>query len=153
MSWRAGALLSLMVAVGGVVAVVMRRSEAESAAAYVDPVLVLIASAAIAPMAISLLRQGLRELMEAAPPAELRATIEAAAAAAASEYDLPDPIVRATRLGRRLYVEVDFLVQPGVWRVEDEDRVRRFVVDRLESSDYQLWATVELSTDPTLIED
>lgn len=152
-SWRAGALLSLMVAVGGLVAVVLDRRGSAAAASYVDPILVLIASASIAPMAIALLRQGIRELMEAAPAGELNEVIAAAAADAAVEYGLSKPIVRATRLGRRLYVEVDFLVRQGDWRVEDEDRVRRFIVDRLDSTDHEVWANVELSTDPTLIED
>ncbi|MGV9825302.1 cation transporter [Gordonia sp. NPDC003429] len=151
--WRAGTLMSLMVAVGGAVAIALQRSGADAAAAYVDPTLVLIATAGVAPMAIKLARQGIRELLEAAPPPEIAGIINAAATDAATEFGLTDPLVRSTRLGRRLYVEVDFLVGSGIWRVEDEDRVRRFITDRLKATDHEVWATVELSTDRSLIED
>lgn len=151
--WRAGTLMSVMVAIGGGIALALRHHGAASAAAYVDPTLVLIASAAIAPMAVKLARQAIRELMEAAPPDELSAIIEQAAAEATEHFDLADPVIRATRLGRRLYVEIDYLVSPGVWRVEEEDQVRRFIVDRLASTEHQVWATVELSTDRSLMED
>lgn len=50
-------------------------------------------------------------------------------------------------------MEIDYLVSPGVWRVEEEDQVRRFIVDRLASTEHQVWATVELSTDRSLMED
>lgn len=152
-SWRAGALLSLVVAVGGVVALVLSSRDLGRAAAFVDPALVLVACVMITPMAISLCRGGVRELLEAAPPAELREQMSAMVDAARSEHDLPEPTVRATVLGRRLYAEVDFLVDPGCWTVDDEDKVRRAVLDRLETLDYEVWATVELTTDPALTED
>ena len=58
--------------------------------------------------------------------------------------------MRATKLGERLYVEVDFVVAHGVWDVTGEDRVRRALIDRLTSLGYELWANVELTTDPDL---
>lgn len=152
-SWRAGTLLSLVVAIGGAVALVLTRTGARQAASYVDPVLVLVACAAIAPMAISLVRDGVRELLEAAPTPDVRQDIEALVDAARAEHDLPDPTIRSTVLGQRLYVEVDFVVAPGRWTVDDEDTIRHAVLDRLQTLAFQVWATVELTTDPTLVDD
>jgi predicted Co/Zn/Cd cation transporter (cation efflux family) len=60
--------------------------------------------------------------------------------------------VRATKLGRKLYVEVDFVVQPGHWDVSDEDDVRRGVLAALAPLGFDVWANVELTTDPSLVD-
>ena len=76
--------------------------------------------------------------------------MDAAVQAVRIEFDLPEPVVRATKLGERLYVEVDFVVPAGAWDVTGEDRVRRALIDRLKALGYELWANVELTTDPEL---
>lgn len=149
-SWRAGAWLSAGVALGGVVGTLLDRGGHATAAGYVDPVLLLLAVVLIAPLPVRLVRDGMHELLEGAPPPEVAHAVDAAVAAARAEFDLPEALVRATKLGRRLYVEVDFVVEPGPWDVAAEDRVRHAVVDRLEALPYDVWATVELTTDPGL---
>ncbi|MCU4673837.1 cation transporter [Microbacterium fluvii] len=156
-SWRAGMLLSAVIAIGGAAALLVSAGPWAAAADYVDPVLVLIACALIAPMAISLVRDGVRELLEAAPPADIRDRIDlavaegvAASGVVGAERTLPPAIVRATKLGQRLYVEVDFVVDRGVWSVDDEDAIRHGITERLEGLDLLIWATVELTTDPGL---
>lgn len=149
-SWRAGAGLSLVVAVGGVVGTVLERSDHLAAAAYVDPVLLLLAVALIGVLPLRLIRDGMHELLEGVPPAEVTAEVDRAVAAARAEFDLPEPVVRATKLGRRLYLEVDFVVEPGRWDVDREDDVRRAVIGRLAGLPLDLWATVELTTDSEL---
>ena len=67
-----------------------------------------------------------------------------------AEFGLDEPFVRSTKLGSRLYVEVDFVVPEGAWDVTGEDRVRRALIGRLEPLGYELWANVELTTDPAL---
>jgi len=154
-SWRAGALLSLVVAIGGGVAVALGDA---GVAAFIDPVLVLIACAMVLPMALGLVREGVRELLEAAPGEPLRSQIEDAVRAgvdsvATEAHVIPEPIIRATKLGQRLYVEVDFVVAAHEWTVDEEDDVRRAITARLEALEYQVWATVELTTDPALAAD
>jgi len=114
----------------------------------------------IAPMAISLLREGGRELLEAAPSRALSAQIAMAVADGAGDAPrpLPAPIIRATKLGPRLYVEVDFVIDPladaaaGLppWTIGEEDAVRRAITTRLDGLGHEVWATVELTTDPGL---
>ena len=157
-SWRAGTLLSLVVAIGGVAAVVLSASGYQHIAAFIDPILVLIACALITPMALRLVREGVRELLEAAPSPQLSAKIaaavaEGAAAVSTAERTLPEPIIRSTKLGQRLYVEVDFVVPCGCWQVDDEDAVRLAITDRLDQLGLLVWATIALTTDPVLTED
>lgn len=146
--WRAGALLSLVFAVGAGLALAL--SSFEDVVRYVDPVLVLVACAVLLPTPLRLLRAAGLELLEAAPPASVRRTLDEAVAAVRAEFGLDEPFVRSTKLGSRLYVEVDFVVAEGAWDVTGEDRVRRALISRLEPLGYELWANVELTTDPAL---
>ena len=51
--------------------------------------------------------------------------------------------------GQRLYVEVQFVVEPGLWRVEDEDAVREAIAANLTRVGLDAWTTVVLTTDPS----
>lgn len=148
--WRAGALLSLVYSVGAAVALLLAAWSLDEAVRYADPVLVLLACVLLVRIPLRLLRAAGLELMEAAPPAHVAAAIDREVRRVRDEFDLPEAIVRATKLGERLYVEVDFVVAAGVWDVSGEDRVRRALLRGLETLGYELWATVELTTDPEL---
>lgn len=148
--WKAGALLSAIIAVGAAAATGADTLGWDAVVRYADPVLVLVAVAVLAPVPWRLLTSGGREILEAAPPAEVSRGIEAEARRIAGEFGLGEPIVRATKLGRRLYVEVDFLVGAGEWDVSEEDKVRRSLIAGLDPLGYDVWANVELTTDPDL---
>ncbi|UZN03103.1 cation transporter [Cellulomonas sp. S1-8] len=148
--WRAGAVLSLVYAAGAGVALLLSALRWDDVVRYLDPGLVLLACLALLPVPLRLLRAAALELLEAAPPAHVAQALADAVAHVRAEHGLGEPLVRATKLGERLYVEVDFVVEPGTWDVSGEDRVRRAVLDRLEPLGYELWANVELTTDPRL---
>lgn len=152
-SWRASSLLSVMVAVGGGIAVALNGSGHPTIASYVDPILVLIACVSVTPMAIGLIREGMRELLEAAPPAPLMHQINGVVEATSRRFELPTPVIRSTKLGQRLYVEVDYLISDHQeFGIDDEDEIRRSITDGLGELGYQVWATVELTTDDRLID-
>lgn len=146
--WRAGALLSLVFAAGGGLALAL--ASVGDLVRYVDPVLVLVACLVLLPIPLRLLRAAGLELLEAEPPAEVRTVLADAVASVRDEFGLDEPFVRSTKLGSRLYVEVDFVVPEGAWDVTGEDRVRRALIGRLEPLGYDLWANVELTADPEL---
>ena len=148
--WRAGGLLSLVFAVGAGAALLLARTSLDEPVRYVDPVLVLVACGVLLPIPLGLLRGAALELMEAAPPPLVQRTLDDAVKAVRDEFGLDEPFVRSTKLGRRLYVEVDFVVPADVWDVTGEDQVRRALIARLEPLGYELWANVELTTDPEL---
>lgn len=149
-AWRAGAALSAVVVVGGLVGVLLVHTGHHGAAVYVDPVLVLVAVAGVAALPLRMIRESMHELLEGAPPADVDAAIRAAADAARERFGLPEPVVRATKLGNRLYVEMDFVVAEHAWEVDAEDEVRRLVLARLVELPFDPWVTVELTTDPGL---
>jgi predicted Co/Zn/Cd cation transporter (cation efflux family) len=148
--WRAGTVLSLVVTVGGAGGLLLERTALGGLSVFVDPALVLVAVAIVAGMPVQLIRAGLHELLEGAPPPDVVARIEHAVADARASFELPAPLVRSTKLGRRLYVEIDFVVAPDLWDVDAEDRVRHAIVARLEELPFDVWASVELTTDEGL---
>ena len=148
--WRAGAVLSLVVVGGGAVGLVLVRTGHAGAAAYVDPVLVLVGVVLVSGMPVRLVRAGMGELLEGAPPAHVAERVRSAVDGVRAEHGLPAPTMRATKLGRRLYVEATFLVEAGCWDVDTEDAVRRAVIARLDELPFDVWAVVELTADEAL---
>lgn len=148
-AWWAGVVLSLVVVVGALGAVGLRAAGL-GVEQYVDPVLVLVGSAWLLPTPLSMLRTTFVELLEGSPRAEVLDPVRAAVEEVRAEFDLPEPILRVSKVGRKLYVEVDFVVEEGVWDVAGEDRVRRAVDRRLDVLPYDVWLTVEITADPAL---
>ncbi|ROO84925.1 putative Co/Zn/Cd cation transporter (cation efflux family) [Actinocorallia herbida] len=149
--WLAGAASSLIIAVGGAVALVLGGAGWRAAAAYSDSVLVLVTCVALIGLPVRMLRQAVSELLDSAPePAVLRRIRDAVERARAAE-GLPEPVLRAGKVGGRIYVEVGFVVPAGRWDIADEDRVRRTLHDELMALPYTPWIVVEITTDPGLL--
>ncbi len=147
--WRASIVLGIAMTIGFGVAVALTRTEWADAAPYVDPVLVLVAAALILPTPVRMLRQSFRELLEGVPGAEVADPIHAAIDRVCADFGLPEPTVRLGKLGRKVYVELDFLVGEGEgWTVDHADRVRRRLLTQLAEPGRLLWINVELHTDP-----
>ena len=149
--WTAGAVLSLVVGVGALTAVVLRETTWAGVERYVDPVMVIVACAVIAPQPVRMVATMLSELLEAAAPSNVQEPVLATVAAVRTEHGLDEPDVRIGKVGRKLYVKVEFVVRPGERDVADADRVRRAVAAGLAGLPYDLWVNVELTTDAQLL--
>lgn len=147
--WRASVVLGVAMTIGFGVAVALSGTAWSDAAPYVDPVLVLVAAALILPAPIRMLRQSFRELLEGAPGPEITGPIDAAIAGACADFGLPEPTARVGKLGRKVYLELDFLVaEEDRWTVDHADQVRRRLLTELSEPGRLLWINVELHTDP-----
>jgi predicted Co/Zn/Cd cation transporter (cation efflux family) len=60
---------------------------------------------------------------------------------------LDAPIVRMSKLGPKLYLEVDYLVEAGRYDTAFADQVRHALNDGLKGQPLDVWLNVELSTD------
>jgi predicted Co/Zn/Cd cation transporter (cation efflux family) len=147
--WAAGWLLSLgmLVAFGAVL--LLEGTSYDAIARYVDPVLVLVVCVAFLPAPFRMVRTTVVELLEGAPPSHVQAPVRAVVDEVTEEFGLAEPVVRMSKLGTKLYLEVDYLVEAGRWDVSDADRVRHALRDRLTRLPYTVWLNVDLSTDPT----
>ena len=148
--WNAGALLSVVVMIGAATAALLLFLGFTDAAMLVDPVLVLVACAVASVIPFKLIRNGLTELLEGAAPAEIVASVSAVVEKTRQDFDLSEPTIRTGKVGRKLYVEVDFVVTASCWGIEEEDAVRRSIVASLESLPLEIWAVVSLTADPSL---
>jgi predicted Co/Zn/Cd cation transporter (cation efflux family) len=151
--WRDGALRFTATAVlAGSALALSAGGVLPAAAAWADPILVLVACASMLPSPARALRRGLEDLLEAMPDGHTLLAIERAVDGVTARFDLPGPEVRSTCLGRSLHVDVVFLVDPaaGPVTIDREDEVRRAVHAALEALPYDVQATVELTTDPAL---
>ena len=61
-------------------------------------------------------------------------------------------LVRSTKHGAKLYVDVVYLVDGDTVTIAREDEVRRATIAALHSLPFDVWANVELTADPALAE-
>lgn len=148
--WHAGAVLSVMMMIGAVAAVILQTVGLDRVALYIGPVLELIACAIVAMMPVRLIKAGINELPEGAPSREITTSVAEAVGSVRKTFGLPEPIIRSGKVGRKLYVEVDFIVSGPDWDVGEEDAVRRAVISALEPLGLDIWAVVSLTADPDL---
>jgi predicted Co/Zn/Cd cation transporter (cation efflux family) len=101
---------------------------------------------------VQLIAAGVNELLEGAPSRDLTERIHEAVDVVRAEFGLGEPLVRAGKVGRKLYVEVDFTVDGAAWDVAAEDEVRRAIERGLRTFGMDVWAYVSLTADPSLYE-
>jgi predicted Co/Zn/Cd cation transporter (cation efflux family) len=147
-AWLLSAGLSAGMVVAFGLVLILNRSGHGHWGRYADPVLVLLASAALAPAPVRMIRRTLVELLEGSPGPDVREPVHRVLAGVCDTYGLADPVLRLTKLGPKLYIEVDFLVAAEQWMVSDADRVRRDLAERLSAVlPYDVWLTMELTGD------
>ncbi|MFD6424482.1 cation transporter [Streptomyces sp. NPDC060198] len=149
--WLAGAVTSLLIAVGGVVALVLGTTVWSGAKAYADSVLVLLSCALLGTLPVRMLRQAASELLESAPEPVVRQRVGEVVERVRAAEGLPEPVLRTSKVGQKLYVEVTFVVPRDSWDVAGEDRVRRALREGLAALPYEPWSVVEITSDPGLL--
>jgi predicted Co/Zn/Cd cation transporter (cation efflux family) len=152
LQWRAGAVRNAVMVIGATVAVLIASTSFGGLVRFLDPVLVLVAVAMLAPIPIRFLRSGIYELLEGAPSPEVQQRVLAEVEAIRARHGLGDPYIRMTKLGRKLYLQIDIVVEPGTWTIEGQDAVRRELLAGLDTLGYELWASIDLTTDRSLAE-
>jgi hypothetical protein len=84
------------------------------------------------------------ELLEGSPAIDVQAAAQLHIDAVRAEFDLADLDVRMTKVGPKLYVEIDGHVAPDVTVTQEHD-VRTSLRDRLETLPYEIWLNLELT--------
>jgi predicted Co/Zn/Cd cation transporter (cation efflux family) len=148
--WMGDALLSIGTLAGFGVALALQATGNEELARYVDPAMVVLTSAIYLRIPLRLATEGLREVltMSAAPAVRDRAT--AVVEEVARDWGLAGPVVRLSKVGSRLDVEVIFLVEAAsrARTVEQFDEVRAELEERLRTTGLEPWLSVEFTADP-----
>ena len=145
--WLAGLGLSVGMFAAFGVALALGGTAWSGLAGYVDPAVVIVACVLFVKIPLDMVRTTVRELLEGAPPESVQAPVRVIVAAVTAEFGLPDPVVRMSKLGSKLYVELDYLVEAGRHDISFSDDVRHALTDALAQQPYAVWLNVDLSTD------
>lgn len=147
--WKASVVFGVALTVGFAVAAILTRTSAADAAPFVDPILVIVAGLLIVPTPARMMRSAYRELLEGVPDPAITDPIHAAVDRLNADENLPEPAVRIGKLGRKIYVELDWTLPiDAAVTVDDADRYRRRLINELSQPGQSLWLNVELHTDP-----
>lgn len=147
--WFGDTLLSVGVLVGFVIAIVLVAIGRPDLAAYVDPAMVVIVSVLFLRIPFRLVGGGMREILSMSPPEETRAALDEAVEAVRARFGIEEAFLRASKVGTRVDVEVDFVVGEGssVRTVADGDLVRQALHDRLAEIGHERSVIVAITTD------
>jgi predicted Co/Zn/Cd cation transporter (cation efflux family) len=112
--------------------------------------MVVLTSAIYLKIPARLASEGLHEVLTMSAAPEVRDQVLAQAADVARTWGLAEPVVRLSKVGSRLDVEVVFLVEPGstARTVEEFDEVRAELDERLRATGLEPWMSVEFTADP-----
>ena len=150
LQWLSGTGLGAAIFVGFVAARLLAHSRIGAVSHYVDPSLVIVACFIFVGTPAGMVRRTFLELIEGAPDPVLVETAEVALAEVANVFQLTDRHMRMTKIGRKFYVEIDFVV-PITWTVAQSDDVRRMLFKTLRTIPHDLWLTLEFTADRDLV--
>jgi cation diffusion facilitator family transporter len=148
--WLGDTLLSLGVLIGFLVAYVLVAAGRADVAAYVDPVMVTVVSLAFLWVPIKLIISSLREILSMAPEAEVLDKLRACVVAVEERYAFSESFLRASKVGNRMDIEIDFVVgaESPVRTIADSDTVREDLYEQLAALGYERSVVVTFTADP-----
>ena len=147
--WWGDTLLGVGVLAGFVLAFVLESTGRAELARYVDPALVAVISAVFLRVPARLIVTGLREVLTMAPDPAVMEQLRACVQDVAARYGFAESFLRASKVGSRLDVEIDFVVDDTstAQHVRELDAVRQDLHDRLVPLGYALSMVVSFTAD------
>jgi cation diffusion facilitator family transporter len=147
--WMGDALLSIGTLAGFGIALALQLTGNDALARYVDPAMLVLTSAIYLKIPARLASEGLREVLTMSAAPAVREQVTAVVDDVARVWALTEPVVRLSKVGSRLDVEVVFLVDTGstTRTVEEFDRVRAELDERLRATGLEPWMSVEFTAD------
>lgn len=143
-AWKVGAFRGVGMIVGFGVMAVLIDSAWDDAAPYVDPAMVLVTVVAFVGTPVRLIRGTVIEMLEGVPSDEVQAPVLGIVRDVRERFDLREPVVRMTKIGPKLYVEIDVQVDPTVTVVQEHE-VRTELQRRLHVLPYDVWLNLEFA--------
>lgn len=148
--WMGDALLSIGTLAGFGIALALQITGHDALARYVDPVMVVLTSAIYLRIPLRLATEGLHEVLTMSAAPAVRDQVVALVGDIAREWGMAEPVVRLSKVGARLDVDVVFLVetQSTARTVEAFDHVRAELDERLRATGMEPSLSVGFTADP-----
>jgi predicted Co/Zn/Cd cation transporter (cation efflux family) len=114
---------------------------------YVDPGMVVLATLYFIRIPVGEMGKALREVLEMSPEDGVTAKINDKVAFMEDKYEMNESFVRVARVGKTLWVEIDFVVKGStkVSTIFDQDRLREELSDYIEGFSKGNWLTVSFT--------
>jgi predicted Co/Zn/Cd cation transporter (cation efflux family) len=129
--------------VGFTVLLAVTGSALDGLAPYVDPVMVLITCVVFLPTTLAMIRSTTIELLEGSPPPRVAAALDAALAPVQAGFELRDIAIRASKVGPKLYLEVEAFADPGV-TVAQVEALRQAIEAGTAHLPYDIWLNLDI---------
>lgn len=145
--WRIAAFRGVGMVVGFTALALVTGSRFDHLAPHVDPAMVLITCVVFLPAPLGMLRAATLELLERVPPADVTQPVQAALDQVSAAFELRGLVVRMSKLGRKLYLEVEAEASRDV-TIGQMDGLRRDIVSSLAHLPYEVWLNLDLRPAP-----
>ena len=142
-AWRIGAFRSVGMVIGFAAIWFIDRRGFPDTAAYIDPAMVLVTCVVFAPAPLAMIRDTILELLEGEPPSRIRAPITDAASSICEQHGLTDPVLRMSKLGPKLYVEIEARAARDL-TIETQHRIREELRTSLDTLPFDIWLNLDL---------
>lgn len=148
--WLLSTLLSVVVLVGFTIGWILSRTNTFTfVLPYIDPFMVLVMSPFFLRIPITTMVQNIKELLDMPPEPQIQREIEAIVQRVAQSYAYAEYFVRETKVGRSIFIEIDFVVggETLARTIEESDAVREEIYQQLQAIPYDKWFTVSFTAD------
>lgn len=147
--WMLDTVLSAAVMLSFILSFFLEGTRHAALVPYIDPGMVVLGSCYFIRLPLRRCLDSLRELLMVAPADNIQQYLQAQADAVAKENQFLEAIVRSTKIGRELAVDVVFIVRPDSppTPISALDEIRQETRERLASLDLELWLNILFTAD------
>jgi len=147
--WLMDTIFSMVVLVSFALGFMLSKTSLDYIVPFLDPVTVLLGSLYFIRIPLGRFIYSMRELLMIAPTDAVQEEIQERVNAIAASHDFFEAIVRSSKIGRELAVDITFLASPEHRQVDIEelDRIRTQVQQSLSGLGYTLWMNVLFTKD------
>lgn len=147
-AWKVAAWRGVGMVVGFGAMVALLAADRDDVAAYVDPVMVLVTCVVFVGPPVAMVRGTLVELLQGAPGPDLQQVVRDAAERLAADYGLTGLDLLMTKVGPKLYVELEAVAPPDL-TIATQYEYRERLRAALDAVPYEVWLNVELLPEPS----
>jgi predicted Co/Zn/Cd cation transporter (cation efflux family) len=147
--WLIDTVFSAVVLLSFIVTYLLYGTRLDGVVPYIDPGMVVLASLYFVRVPLARLVSSLRELLLMAPAGELQGELRTRIEAIARAHNYADAVIRSSKIGRELAVDITFLAPPDRGKVDIEtlDAIRAEVEQSLSGLGYKLWMNIVFTKD------
>ncbi|GLS91859.1 cobalt-zinc-cadmium resistance protein [Psychromonas marina] len=147
--WLVDTLFSVLVIFSFALSYMLAQTSFSYMSPYIDPLSVVLATVYFVQIPGKRLIHSVKELLLMAPNEQIQAKINEAILQVKDEHQLDSYIVRSTKTGRQLNIEIAFvIVDPKrTFEVGDLDKIRSEVERSLQSFGMSLWLNIIFTQD------